>query len=84
MSENLFTQLVRRAECKVIILLDSDAYKDSIKLYKKLNSTKLMNRVMIIKLPEGYDISDVNQRLGKKGVIDVLTSAKKIKESLLY
>jgi len=84
MSENLFTQLIRRAECKVIILLDSDAYKDSIKLYKKLNSTKLMNRVMIIELPEGYDISDINQRLGKKGVIDVLTSAKKIKESLLY
>ena len=43
-----------------------------------------MDRVLIIKLPEGYDISDVNQRLGKKGVIDVLGTAKKIKESLLY
>jgi 5S rRNA maturation endonuclease (ribonuclease M5) len=84
MSENLFTKLVRKAECKVIILLDSDAYNDSIKLYKKLNSTKLINRVMIIKLPNGYDISDVNQKLGKKGVIDVLSAAKKIKESLLY
>jgi DNA primase len=84
MSENLFTKLVRKAECKVIILLDSDAYLDAIKLYKKLNSTKLMNRVMIIKLPDGYDISDINQKLGKKGVIDVLSTAKKIKESLLY
>ena len=83
MSENLFSKLVRKAECKVIILLDSDAYNDSVKLYKKLNSTKLMDRVLIIKLPEGYDISDVNQKLGKKGVIDVLGTAKKIKESLL-
>jgi DNA primase len=83
MSENLFIRLVKKAECKVIILLDSDAHNDAIKLYKRLNSTKLMNRVMIIKLPEGYDISDINQKLGKKGVIDILTTAKKIKESLL-
>jgi DNA primase len=83
-SDDLFTKLVKNAECKVIILLDSDAYGDAIKLYKKLNSTKLHNRVYIIKLPKGYDISDINQRLGKKGVLDVLSSAKKIKESILY
>jgi DNA primase len=82
-SDDLFTKLVKNAERKVIILLDSDAYNDAIKLYKKLNSTKLYNRVMIIKLPDGYDISDVNQRLGKKGVMNVLCSAKIIKESLL-
>jgi DNA primase len=82
-SDDLFTKLVSKAECKVIILLDSDAYTDAIKLYKKLNSTKLFGRVFIIKLPKGYDISDVNQKLGKKGVVNVLSTAKKIKESLL-
>jgi DNA primase len=82
-SDDLFTKLVKNAERKVIILLDSDAYNDAIKLYKKLNSTKLHNRVMIIKLPDGYDISDVNQRLGKKGVMNFLSSARIIKESLL-
>ena len=82
-SDELFTKLVKRAECKVIILLDSDAYKDAINLYKKLNSTKLRNRVLIIKLADGYDISDINQRIGKKGVIDILSTAKKIKESLI-
>lgn len=82
-SDDLFGKVVKNAECKVIILLDSDAYEDSIKLYKRLNSTKLMGRVLIIKLPNGYDISDVNQRLGKKGVINILSTAKKIKESLL-
>ena len=82
-SDDLFTKLVKNAECKVIILLDSDAYNDAIRLYKKLNSTKLNDRVFIIKLPKGYDISDVNQKLGKKGVVNVLSTAKKIKESLL-
>lgn len=83
-SDNLFTKLVKNAERKIIILLDSDAYLDAVNLYKKLNSTKLHDRVYIIKLPDGYDISDINQRLGKKGVIDVLLAAKKIKESLLH
>lgn len=82
-SDDLFSKLVKNAECKVIILLDSDAYSDAIKLYKKLNSTKLHDRVYIIKLPKGYDISDVNQKLGSKGVLSVLSSAKKIKESLI-
>jgi len=82
-SDDLYTKIVSRAECKVIILLDSDAYTDAIKLYKKLNSTKLVGRVFIVKLPDGYDISDINQKLGKKGVVQILSTAKKIKESLL-
>jgi len=82
-SDDLYTKIVSRAECKVIILLDSDAYTDAIKLYKKLNSTKLIGRVFIVKLPDGYDISDINQKLGKKGVVQILSTAKKIKESLL-
>lgn len=83
MSDDLFSKLVKNAECKVIILLDSDAYLDALNLYKKLNSTKLYNRVYMVKLPNGYDISDVNQKLGKKGVMNVLSTAKKIKESLI-
>ena len=82
-SDDLFTKLVKNAECKVIILLDSDAYVDAIKLYKQLNSTKLHGRVLIIKVPNGYDISDINQKLGKDGVMKILSTAKKIKESLL-
>jgi DNA primase len=83
-SDDLFSKLVKNVECKVIILLDSDAYYDAIKLYKKLNSTRLYDKVMIIKLPNGYDISDINQKLGKIGVLNTLRTAKKIKESLLY
>ena len=32
MSENLFSKLVRKAECKVIILLDSDKKSNEINL----------------------------------------------------
>jgi DNA primase len=80
MSDDLFSKLVKNAECKVIILLDSDAYLDALNLYKKLNSTKLYNRVYMVKLPNGYDISDVNQKLGSKGVLSVLSSAKNINQ----
>lgn len=82
-SDDLFRKIVKKSESKIIILLDSDAFYDSLKLYKKLNSTKLHGRVMLIKIPEGYDISDIHQKLGKTGVIKVLLSAQKIKESLL-
>lgn len=83
LSDNLFKKLLRYSESKIIVLLDSDAYMDSIKIYKKLNSTKLYGRVLLVRLPNGFDISDINQRLGKEGVLKVLMSANKIKESIL-
>ena len=83
LNDILFRKLIERAEAKVIIVLDSDAKKDALKLYKRLNSTKLRDRILIINMPDGFDIADVHQRLGKVGVIKVLKSAKKIKESAL-
>ena len=56
---------------------------DAIKLYKKLNSGRLRNKILIVNMPERFDISDVHQKLGSKGVVKLLTTAKKIKESLL-
>ena len=83
LNDKLYTKLVENAECKVIIVLDSDAEKDAINLYRRLNSTSLRNRVYIIYMPERFDIADVHQKLGNKGVVKLLTTAKKIKESLL-
>lgn len=83
LNDHILEGLENKLTAKVIIVLDSDAYKDAVKLYKRLNSSKLHNRVMIVKMPEGYDISDVYEKIGKKGVIKILQSAKKIKESLL-
>ena len=83
LNDVLFKKLVSQAEAKVIILLDSDAKKDALKLYKRLNSTRLRGKILIVDMPEGFDIADVHQKLGKKGVIKLLTTARKIKESLL-
>ena len=83
LNDILHKKLIDKAEAKVIIVLDYDAKKDAIKLYKRLNSTRLRNRVLIVDMPDGFDIADVYQKLGKKGVIKLLTTARKIKESLL-
>jgi hypothetical protein len=82
-NEHIYRELINKLTAKVIIVLDSDAYNDAIELYKKLNSGKLHNRVLMVKMPNGYDISDVHQKLGKKGVVKLLKSAGKLKESLI-
>ena len=83
LNDHILEELLTKLTAKVIIVLDSDAYKDAVKLYKKLNSSKLQGRVMFVEMPDGYDMGDIYQKIGKKGVVKILRSAKKIKESLL-
>lgn len=83
LNDLLLKKLIDNATAKVIIVLDNDAEKDAIKLYKKLDSTKLNGRVLIVYMPKRFDLSDVHQKLGSKGVIKLITTAKRIKESLL-
>ena len=83
LNDILHKKLIEKAGSKIIIVLDYDAKKDAHKLYQKLNSSKLRNRVLIVDMPDGFDIADVYQKLGKKGVIKLLSTARKIKESLL-
>jgi DNA primase len=83
LNDVLFKKLKDKSGAKIIIVLDYDAKKDAVKLYKRLNSTRLRNRILIVDMPERFDIADVYQKLGNKGVIKLLTTARKIKESLL-
>ena len=83
LNDLLFKKLIDNASAKVIIVLDNDAEKDAINLYKKLDSTKLNGRVLMVYMPKRFDLSDVHQKLGSKGVINLITTAKRIKESLL-
>lgn len=83
LNDLLMKRLIDDASAKVIIVLDNDAEKDAINLYKKLDSTKLNGRVLMVYMPKYYDLSDVHQKLGSKGVINLITTAKRIKESLL-
>jgi len=83
LNDLLFKRLVEDATAKVIIILDNDAEKDALNMYKKLDSTKLNGRVLMVYMPKRFDLSDVHQKLGSKGVIKLITTAKRIKESLL-
>ena len=83
LNDLLFKKLIDCASAKVIIVLDNDAEKDAINLYRRLNSTKLNGRVLMVYMPKRFDLSDVHQKLGSNGVIKLITTAKRIKESLL-
>jgi len=82
-SDHLYEQLQVKASANIVICLDDDAWNDSIKLYKKLNSGKLFNRVRVIKMPRGYDLSEMYQKFGKDGIVKMLRKSFKLKESLL-
>lgn len=62
--DKLFKIIYENSNNFIIIVLDPDAYDDCIQIYHKLNAGKLMNRVLINKLPEDYDVSLFNQVYG--------------------
>jgi len=58
-SSKLFNLLYDKVEKNIIICLDGDAYKDSLKLYNDLNGGKLYNRVKLVKLPYNKDVCEL-------------------------
>lgn len=62
MTQNLFNKLYENAK-KIIIVLDGDAWADTVKLYHKLNCGKLMGKVWVVKLPLDKDIADLQGNL---------------------
>jgi len=81
--QKLYDLLMKNANSFVVILLDDDAWDRAKQVYSKLNVGKLHGRVKIIKMNEGFDISKVNEDFGRQGVVDVLKSSFKLKESSL-
>lgn len=82
-SDKLLSMLLNKASANVVVLLDDDAYNDAISLYKTLNIDELYGRVRIIKMPKGYDISLINEKYGKVGVMKLLRSAYRLKEPII-
>jgi hypothetical protein len=82
-SDYLNEQLQLKACGNVVICLDDDAWEDSIKVYKKLNSGRLYGKIRVIKMPKGYDLSELHQNFGKPAIIKLLKKSFKLKESLL-
>ena len=70
--------LIEKAKADIVILLDDDAYEEAIAIYKELDFGDLRGRIKICKPPKGHDSSSIHQRLGKKGVVKLLKSARKL------
>jgi len=67
LSEKLHKLLYNKAKM-VIIILDGDAYSNSVKLYHKLNCGKLMGKVYLVELPKDKDIADLRGNFEPFGI----------------
>jgi DNA primase len=71
MSDVLFDKIYDEAKGDIIIVLDSDAWEDSKRLYFKLSGGKLYGRIKVVKLPEGKDIADLRGELKPEYYIEL-------------
>jgi DNA primase len=79
----LFHLLQTKAKGDIIIVLDGDAWEDTKKLYRQLNTGNLRGRVKVVQLGEKYDPSLINEKFGRKKYMKVLGQSKIIPESIL-
>jgi DNA primase len=70
-SEVLFDKLYDESKKNIIIVLDSDAWEDSKKLYFKLSGGKLYGRIKVVKLPDGKDIADLRGEIKPEYYIEL-------------
>jgi len=82
-SDKLMHSLFHKATSDIVILLDGDAWRNTKDLYGKLNVGKLHGRVKVVRLKGDDDIADINEKLGRQGVVDVMKNNFVLKESLL-
>lgn len=75
-----YKSVMENAMANVNVLLDDDAYKDALRMYKFLNNGKFKDRIRLIECPNGYDASLVYQRYGKKGILQLMRRARKVDE----
>jgi DNA primase len=65
LSNKLFTLLYEKAEKNIILCLDGDAYKDSLRLYNELNGGNLYDRIKMVKLPYDKDVCELRGEIDK-------------------
>ena len=80
LSTNLKEKLLEKSKAFIVILLDSDAYEDAIRLYRELNVSDLRGRIKLCLPPENHDPSSVYQYLGSKGIVKLLSSSHNLND----
>jgi len=83
MSDKLWEVIYKKLTKKIFIVLDSDAWNDAIKLYKKLDGGKLKEKVFLTKVPNNTDVADIVKEHGIMELKKVLLSSGRLKESTL-
>lgn len=79
-SDKLKELLYTKSKSFIVVLLDSDAYEDAVKLYWTLNTGDLKGRIKICVPPEGHDPSSIFQYLGNKGIVKLLKNSHHLKK----
>jgi len=79
LSTTLFLKL-KETKPEVVVLLDPDAYKDSIELYYTLHTIYIgcEERVKIVKLPTKEDLDELRKNQGIDEVIKSLYGARQL------
>ena len=83
MGDKLWGKIYTKLTQKIFIVLDSDAWEDAIKLYKKLDGGKLKEKVFITQLPPNSDVADIFKNEGQEGLKKLLLTSRRLKESML-
>jgi hypothetical protein len=83
-SDKLFELLYDNAKGYIVIVLDDDAWEDAKNLYRQLDVGDLAGRIKIVRCPEGYDPSKIYEKLGPKGIVALLKTARKLSDKELY
>ena len=63
MSKLLFETLYTKANARVIICCDGDAFEDGLRVYHELNGGRLYNKIKIVKLPVDKDVCDLRGQI---------------------
>ena len=64
--DKLFSELYFKANNLIIIVLDPDAYEDSVKIFNKLNAGRLRKKILLNLMPSDHDVSSFNQTYGQE------------------
>ena len=83
MSDKLWDSIYKKLSKKIFIVLDSDAWNDAIKLYKKLDGGKLKEKVFLTRVPDNTDVADIVKSHGMEELKKILLSSGRLKESTL-
>lgn len=76
----IYRSLFEKANAKINIFLDGDAYPSVVKIYKLLNTGRLRDKIRYIPIQGTEDPSEIFKVCGNKGIIEYLGNSQKINE----